>query len=130
MASTASTSGVAADSNVTARMPAPDYPISDGQGKITIPWYYFLISIYGRTGGGPGISTTALQQQVGGLFVQEAMEDDVQPFPTQALGTLEQQIAGVGVQVAMIDEDADEAQQQPKQINPIIAALLVSDTYP
>jgi hypothetical protein len=120
-----------ASSVTNAPLPQPNVPFLNHDGTVSRAWWYFLISLNARTGGGntPVTPIATLQKQINSLFVEEAMNDETPP------------VANVGLSLAdVMADDAPPASLAPSllaawvgdaepvaPLNPILAALLVAD---
>lgn len=96
--------------------PQPNIPFLDDDGKtISRPWFYYLMSLFFRTGGTTPIIPATLQQQINSLFVEVAMEDTAETGLSLARATL-----------------MDQALSDPPPIrttDPILAALFASEVF-
>lgn len=78
---------------LNASLPQPNVPFLDGN-SVSRPWFYFLLSLFNRTGGLTPIIPVTLQQQINALFVEVAMEDDAEaPFAPGRLIMADQMLA-------------------------------------
>lgn len=93
-------------------VPQPNIPFLDEYGNVSRAWFYFLLGIFNRTGGGtPTPPVPILIDQINALFVEAAMVDD-NPQPKQISPFLS----------SILDDSP-----QPKQVNPFLAALMVAE---
>lgn len=95
--------------NVT--VPQPGIKFLDQDGEVSRVWYYFLISLFTRTGGNTPIPPSTLQNQVDALFAEATGQDVEFPPPPSVFSVLAAQ--------AMADDARGPG------INPFLAALAV-----
>lgn len=110
-------------------LPQPNSPFFDALGNVSPVWLNWFLVIQNRTGGIPGgPSTATLAAQVGALFVEQAFEDE----PAADAGVVLSMDAVFSdpqpaAQPSVLYSDAISGEAAPKQVNPFMAALLVSD---
>lgn len=103
---------------LTAKVPIPPTPFVDGEGRISHEWLYFLIALFNRTGGAPGISlkvlqdeVIVLQKQAASLFIEDAFAQQSDAPAFQAVNPF--------VAALMMDGEIT-----PATVNPFLAALM------
>ena len=103
---------------LNAKIPVPNVPFIGVDGQPTRPWLFWIISLFERTGGVAGVSSSSLQQQIINviehpslLAVDEIMSNDA------ALPHF------VATTALCLDVDAP-----PKApMNPLISALMIGE---
>lgn len=98
---------------INASLPQPNIPFLDENGNVSRAWFYFLLSLFYRTGGPTPVIPAVLQKQINALFVQEAMNDVTDDGPP------------VSTAVLMADLFVDDAFRP--LVNPFLAAFVVAD---
>lgn len=134
-------------------LPYPNSQLVDPTtGVVSHVWWYFFQRLYIRTGGGtPPPNPDSLQEQISALFVEEAFSGDAQPSPNVGLALADVMggEAPVPLSIGFSMTDVMGGNQEPdnsanslmlslafagepneEAIDPILAALIVSDVYP
>ena len=97
------------DTQYTANLPVPGSPVVDPEsGQATQAWWRFFLSLYSRTGGAQGTSST------GALVIAENALILATTANAQALA------ASLAAQLALVWEDEDV---QPQRPNSVLLAL-------
>lgn len=113
-------------------VPQPDVPFATSEGGVSIPWLYYLIGLWRRTGGSQGIPSDRLQDQINALFAEVAMEDVDFPPPPVSLAALlafamNEDPPPVNVTFPLLFSQAMSDPPPRPGLDPIMAALAVSD---
>lgn len=113
-------------------MPLPEVPFTGPDGRITRPWLFAVLGLWARTGGTPAVPTPVVMDAVSALAVEVAMEDVAFPSPPPAFASLMADAMAetappvhVAFPILLGEAFADPPPSPP--INPLLAALLVSD---
>jgi hypothetical protein len=111
-------------------VPQPGIPFLDPAGNVSRAWLYYLLTLLTRTGGVQGISSSEIVIQTTSVAFQQSMDDVVfpAPFPVLSMVSAMDDVptpTSIAPAALLALSLVDDAAQQP--INPILAALLVSD---
>lgn len=103
------------NSILNVKVPQPSVPFLDGTGNVSREWFYFLLSLYARTGGPtpPPVPVIPIPDQVQAAFSELAMID------------INEALVPVSFPILMADGMAD--MMPPASLNPFLAAMLVAD---
>jgi len=104
--------------NLSVTIPQPAIAFLDPDGSISRPWLYFLLAIKNAITSGSSIPipSQTLREQIISLFVEQAMSDVPELQPTAS--------------TVLLSLALSEPNDSKPPLNPIIAALLVSDINP
>jgi hypothetical protein len=115
---------------ISINVPQPGIPFLDPAGNVSRAWLYYLLTLLTRTGGVQGISSSEIVIQTTSVAFQQSMDDVVfpAPFPVLSMVSAMDDVptpTSIAPAALLALSLVDDAAQQP--INPILAALLVSD---